>query len=299
MIRITELAKSYGRREVLRGVEFSVGKGEMFGVIGPNGSGKSTLLKLISGIEKPDAGRIELEGQPLGRFSRKELARKIAVLQQDALPPVGFTVRQVVEMGRYPFQSWLGDEPEDVSALIEGILDRLRLRALADRTLEHLSGGERQRVALAKAMAQQPRLLLLDEPTTYLDIGYQIQMMDEIRRWQSDTELTVIAVLHDLNLAAQYCDRLLVIQDGRQVRIGRPHDVIERGLIARVYGTEPILVPHPVSGLPQMMLQPGWSRAGVSGGAPVGDTAPRAAAGYSEKGATGSETPFGGAQWNG
>lgn len=258
MIEVQRLSKSFGGRTVLDDVSFAVAPGETIGIIGPNGSGKSTLLRLVSGVEAPDAGTIRLDGKPLGEYARKELARWLAVLQQEALPPVAFTVREVVEMGRFPFQNWLGDESGDAAQRIDAVLEKLHLIPLADRTLEHLSGGERQRVALAKAMAQQPRLLLLDEPTTYLDIGFQLQMMDTVRRWQREERLTVAAVLHDLNLAAQYCDRLLLLHRGRIVRIGTPWEVLERSLIAEVYGTEPIVTAHPVTGAPQILLQPGW-----------------------------------------
>jgi iron complex transport system ATP-binding protein len=259
MIAINKVCKSFDRQLILKEVGFSVERGEMFGIIGPNGSGKSTLLKLLSGVEAVNSGAVELDGRKVSSYARKELAQWVAVLQQDALPPIGFTVREVVEMGRFPFQNWLGDETEDQMQLIEGIMEKLNLVHLAERTLENLSGGERQRVALAKVMAQQPKLLLLDEPTTFLDIGYQVQMMDAVRRWQAEEDLTVVAVLHDLNLAAQYCDRLLVLHGGTVAQVGTPQEVIRRELIADVYGTVPIITEHPVSGIPQIMLQPGWN----------------------------------------
>jgi iron complex transport system ATP-binding protein len=162
-----------------------------------------------------------------------------------------------VEMGRYPYQNWLGDDTEDASQLLDQIIDKLDLHPLIDRTVDQLSGGERQRVALGKVMAQQPRLLMLDEPTTFLDIGYQIQMMDYIRSWQRESNLTVVAVLHELNLAALYCSRLLVVHEGNLVAIGTPEEILTSGLIAKVYGTEPIVLPHPVHKAPQILLQPG------------------------------------------
>lgn len=272
MLRVEGLSRSFDGRIVVNEVSFAVKEGEMLGIIGPNGSGKSTLLKLVTGVDTPDGGSIELLGKPLSAYSRKELARLIAVLQQEALPPIGFTVREVLEMGRFPYQNWLGEEAEDSGPLIEGILDHLKLTPFAARTLEFLSGGERQRVALGKVMAQKPRLLLLDEPTTYLDIGYQMQMMDTVRRWQMDEGLTVVAVLHDLNLAAQYCDRLLLIDEGRIVKIGKPWEVMERELIRQVYMTDPIVTAHPVNGAPQLLLQPGgleeanWAGQAEAGG---------------------------------
>lgn len=329
MIRVDKVRKSYGSSLVLDQVEFQVADGELFGIIGPNGSGKSTLVKLLSAVERADAGRILLDGKAAEAYPRKALARWMAVLQQEALPPVGFTVREVVEMGRYPFQNWLGEERASVRkdgsrtgesggkgggqrggldgevggmrgdhvrigdrgnddlagevgdgggqrgergghvriggmagpSLIDDILERLGLTDLADRPLAHLSGGERQRAALGKTMAQQPRLLLLDEPTTYLDIGHQIQLMDQIKEWQRETGMTVVAVLHDLNLAALYCDRLLLLNHGRVVDIGPPRELLRAELIQEVYGITPVIASHPVSGVPQVILTP----QGVSG----------------------------------
>ncbi|MDF2648466.1 MAG: yvrA [Paenibacillus sp.] len=257
MIKVKHLSQSFKEQQVLENISFEIKKGEFFGIIGPNGSGKSTLLRLISGIDPVKTGSVDLGGRLVSSYSRKELARWLAVLQQDALPPVGFTVREVVEMGRYPFQNWLGEESVDAEGLIDGIVRKLHLEPLIDRTIERLSGGERQRVALAKVMAQQPQLLMLDEPTTFLDIGYQVQMMDYIKEWQRESELTVVAVLHDLNLAAQYCTRLMVIHNGELSAIGTPDEIITSGLISEVYGTEPIVLQHPVNDAPQILLQPG------------------------------------------
>src|SRR5699024_11216818 len=187
--------------------------------------------------------------------SRKEIARRVADLQQEALPAIGFTVRDVVEMGRFPFQNWLGEDMEDAELFIDSILDRMYLTALRERHLEQLSGGERQRVALAKTMAQSPSLLMLDEPTTYLDIGHQIQLLDRIRDWQLEKEMTVISVLHDLNLAALYCDRLLLLNEGNIAAVGTPHEIINAELIEEVYGIRPIIISHPSNGLPQIMLE--------------------------------------------
>lgn len=257
VIAVERVSKSFGDDEALQDVSFTVGHGEWYGILGPNGSGKSTLLRIVSGVDKADAGTALLGGKPAASYPRKALARWVAVLQQDALPPVGFTVREVVEMGRYPFQGWLGDDEPEAEALIERIMVRLGLLELAGRRVEQLSGGERQRVALAKVMAQQPRLLLLDEPTTFLDIGYQVQMMDYIKSWQEEEGLAVVAVLHDLNLAAQYCSRLLVLSRGKVVAEGEPGDIVRGELIRGVYGTEPIVLPHPLSGAPQILLCPG------------------------------------------
>lgn len=270
MIEAVDCYKGYDGAPVLQGVSLKVKPGEIFGIIGPNGSGKSTLLRLISGVERADAGSVRIDGHPAESYSRRKLAQLMAVLEQEAIPPVGFTVRQVVEMGRFPHQDWLGRERRSSSAEVRGwaasgetrdrfldqVMDRLGLTALADRTLDQVSGGERQRTALGKAMAQEPRVLLLDEPTTYLDIGYQLQMMDYVSRWNRENGLTVVAVLHDLNLAAQYCHRLLVLHQGWIVAEGTPAEIMDPALIGRVYGTVPAVVAHPSSGIPQILLQP-------------------------------------------
>ncbi|UED67333.1 ABC transporter ATP-binding protein [Brevibacillus sp. HD3.3A] len=255
MIHVRGLQKAYQDVAVLREIEFDVKRGEFFGIIGPNGSGKSTLLKMISGVIDPDAGEVTLADKPLARYTRKELARVLAVLEQEGLPPVGFRVREVLEMGRFPYQNWLGEEKEDVTPLIEEIMQLLGLAPLAERTLDQLSGGEKQRVALGKALVQKPQLLLLDEPTTYLDIGYQIQLMDIVRKWQKTTQVTVVAVLHDLNLASLYCDRILMLHRGEQIGVGSPQDMLQSDRIEAVYGTRPIVMEHPVHHLPQIMLQ--------------------------------------------
>lgn len=255
MMQVTSLSKQYGEKTILKDVSFSIQKGEIFGIIGPNGSGKSTLLKQLSGVERFTTGQIHFANQPIKGYSRKEIARLIAVLQQEALPMVGFTVREVVEMGRFPFQSWLGEDQVNVEKLIDQILEDMNLTGLRDRKLEQLSGGERQRVALAKTMAQSPTLLMLDEPTTYLDIGYQIQLMDQIFKWQQAEKMTVVAVLHDLNLAALYCDRLLLLNEGEIVAIGTPWEIITADLIEEVYGVCPIVTSHPNKNIPQIILE--------------------------------------------
>lgn len=249
------VSKTLGKQLVLNEVSLTLRQGECFGIIGPNGSGKSTLIKLLSGADTPDAGRITFRSSLMSAYSKKQLARSIAVLQQEALPPIGFTVREVVEMGRYPYQNWLGDEQADVEPIINGILAELDLQELAARPIERLSGGERQRVALAKAAAQQPELLMLDEPTTYLDIGYQQQMMEYIRDWQRRAGMTVVAVLHDLNLAALYCDRIMVLHRGKVIITGTAGEVLSAELLEQVYGVRPTIVTHPLHGVPQILLQ--------------------------------------------
>jgi iron complex transport system ATP-binding protein len=257
MIEVDGLTIEADGRKILDGIWFRLEAGGLYGIIGPNGAGKSTLLAAVSGIRRFDAGAVRLFGRPVGSWPRRALARRLAVLQQEALPRTAFTVREVVLMGRYPYQNWFGGSDEEGEALVDRVLETLGLAAYANRRLDALSGGERQRVALAKAMVQDPELLLLDEPTTYLDIGYQIHLLDLVREWQRTGARTVVTVLHDLNLAAQYCDRLLVMHEGRLAAEGPPADVLTPDTIRRVFGVEPVVLPHPSSGVPQLLLQPG------------------------------------------
>lgn len=256
MISVQQLSKKVNGRPVLDNLTFKLESGRIHGIIGPNGVGKSTLLQLLSGVMKPSSGEVSLGGISMSDYSRKALARRLAVLQQGGLPPAGFTVRQVVEMGRFPYQNWFGDEREDHSALIDSALESMGLMELSNRSLDQLSGGERQRVALAKVMVQEPEVILLDEPTTYLDIGYQVQLLDTVRRWQRDRGLTVVAVLHDLNLASLYCDQIIALHKGGIAAIGTPSDVLNVAFIREVYQTEASIVTHPLTGTPQILLQP-------------------------------------------
>ncbi|MED5021063.1 ABC transporter ATP-binding protein [Paenibacillus chibensis] len=236
-------------------LNWTIGEGEWWGIIGPNGSGKSTLMRLLSGVEPASSGTITISGKSVTAYSRKELSRLMAVLQQEGIAPIHYPVREVLEMGRYPYLDWLGrDANDDADTLIDGIMDKLELQELADRPLDELSGGQRQRVALGQVMAQEPQILLLDEPTTFLDIRYQQQFMELVADWRREAGITVIAVLHDLNLAAQYCDKLLVLRDGRAVGMGTPQEMLTAERIRFVYEVEPVVVPHPASGVPQVLL---------------------------------------------
>ncbi|WP_307210430.1 ABC transporter ATP-binding protein [Paenibacillus harenae] len=259
MLEAKGIVQTIQGRKVLHELDCSFLKGKIYGIIGPNGVGKSTLLQLLSGVEKAAKGEVLLSGESILSIPRKALARKMAVLQQNGLPPVGFTVREVVGMGRFPYQSWLGSEEQDPAPIIDEALEAMGLTVLQERKMDQLSGGERQRVALAKLMVQEPSIILLDEPTTYLDIGYQVQLLDTVKSWQRERGLTVIAVLHDLNLASLYCDELVVLHEGRIAAVGTPQNVLTTELIERVYETTTAIVPHPVTGMPQIMLQPSGS----------------------------------------
>ena len=258
MIDLQGIDKFYDGRAVLQQVNWTMNSGEFWGIIGPNGSGKTTLLHVISGLEKPDQGTVTLAGQSLEHFSRKQLAQMMAVLQQDGLPQVDFTVRQVVEMGRFPFLNWMGrDKLGQAEEVIQPIMEKLELTELAEQPLNKLSGGQRQRVAIGKMMAQQPSLVLLDEPTTFLDIQYQLQFMEYMKAWQKEDGLSVVAVIHDLNMAAMFCDHLLLMQEGQIVAAGTPEDVLTPEQIKDVFDVDVVKIKHPDTGQAQFLVRPG------------------------------------------
>lgn len=256
MIELQAVGKKFGGTPVLQAIDWSVKPGEFWGIIGPNGSGKSTLLHLISGTERPDSGEVLVGGRPVLQYSRKALSRMLAMLQQDGLPPVSFSVREVIEMGRFPYLDWLGrDSSKDSGRRVDEIMQRLALDELADKPLDELSGGQRQRAALGKVMAQEPQILLLDEPTTFLDIHYQIQFMELVSLWRRETGLTIVSVIHDLNLAALYCDRLLVLSEGRIAETGTAPEILKPKLLHDVFRVDPLIVAHPDTGTPQLLLR--------------------------------------------
>ncbi|WP_137994671.1 ABC transporter ATP-binding protein [Streptomyces vilmorinianum] len=243
-------ALSYGTR--LHGVDLIAHPGETVGLVGPNGSGKTTLLRCVYGTLAPTSGRALLDGEDLHALGPKARARRIATVPQDSGGDVELTVRELVALGRSPHKRfWEGDTGEDV-ARAESALARVGIAELADRPYPSLSGGERQRALVARALVQDPALLVLDEPTNHLDIRYQLEILGLVR----DLGTTNLLALHDLNLAALYCDRLYVLAGGRVVAEGPPAEVLTPGLLATVYGVEAEVIPHPRTGAPTVLYLP-------------------------------------------
>jgi iron complex transport system ATP-binding protein len=227
-----------GRREVLRDLDLRVAPGEVVALLGPNGSGKTTLLRLLTGQLRPDAGTVTFADRPPAEWKREALARRVAVLPQQLELPVGFRVAELVEMGRAPHARRLfGSTAEDEHAVRRALADADALD-LAERFADELSGGERQRVLVAMALAQEPELLLMDEPTLHLDLAHQVALLAAIRRLQAQRSMTVVAVLHDLNLAAEFAPRVVVLSDGRVVADGPPLDVLTPELVREAFGVE-------------------------------------------------------------
>ena len=232
-----EVSFEYGTTRVLDRVSLAVAPGELVGVIGPNGSGKTTLLRLLSGVLAPAAGEVRLGGQPLAELRRRTLARQLAVVPQDPVVDFPFTALEVVLMGRAPYLSRLGFPGRHDLEIARAAMAQLDIGRVENRSLDRLSGGERQRVLLARALAQEPEVLLLDEPTTHLDLRHQAGIYDVIAELRQDRGLAVVSVLHDLNLAALYCDRLLLLAGGRVAGEGAPETVLTADALGRAYQT--------------------------------------------------------------
>lgn len=229
------------------GVGLVLQPGTITAVLGPNGSGKSTLLRLLVGTLTPESGTVQIAGRPLVEWPRRALARRLAVLRQSEEIPFPITCRELVALGRYPYLgNWRRETPVDVAA-IEGAMERCDVSALADRAVQTLSGGERQRVRLARALAQEPELLFLDEPTVALDIHHEMAIF-ELLRVLAGRGVTVLVVTHNLNLAARYADQLVLLHRGQVARAGGAHCVLQRELIERVYGWPVAITPHPGPG---------------------------------------------------
>jgi len=238
----------------IRDLSFDVRPGETFGVIGPNASGKTTLVRLLSRVLTPSGGRMLLEGEDLSRLGRPAVARQIAVVPQDV--PHGFphTVEQLVLMGRFPRAPRRFFESVEDRAAARRAMEAVGVLDLRGALLDRLSGGERQRVMLARALAQEPRLLILDEPTAHLDLRYQAECAGLLRRLSREGRLTVVLVSHDLGFAAELSDRLLLMSGGAAVRVGPPETVLDEAVLEAAYGCRVIVDKHPISRRPTVHL---------------------------------------------
>jgi iron complex transport system ATP-binding protein len=244
---------------VIKGMEFTVRQGEIVGVIGPNGSGKSSLLKLLAKLVRPQEGSIRLFGTDLGTLPRESISRQVAYMPQDLSYDFPFSVLDMVLMGRFPHRRgglWnlVGWERQEDLASAEEAMVQTDVRHLANRMITTLSAGERQRVLLARALAQAPRVLMLDEPTAHLDLNHQLDVCRILQRVHGQLQMTVLLVSHDINLASQYCDRILLMKQGTVVCIGSPQDVIHPRILSEVYGCQVLVDAHPDTGLPRVSL---------------------------------------------
>ena len=239
---LKRLSAGYGRTEVLHEIDMRIAPGEVITITGMNGSGKSTLLKLLARQLTPRSGELLFDGAPLRELSRRELARKLAVLSQFHHAPGDLSVRELVDFGRFPRRRWALPTAHD-RAVVERALESTGSSGLAHRRLRTLSGGERQRAWLAMALAQEPEVLLLDEPTTFLDLRCQLEISALIRKLNSELGVTVVMVLHDLNLAAHTSDRIVALKNGGIAACGTPRELLTPGVLREVFGVEAEIVP--------------------------------------------------------
>jgi len=233
---------------------FEAQQRELVAILGPNASGKSTLLKLLAGVLKPLSGRIEVDGQEVGDLDLRVRAQRIALVQQESELLFPLRVWEYVLQGRYPYGRRLRFESEEDCLLAGNALAQVGADGLRDRWMDRLSGGEKQRVILARALAQQPALLLLDEPTQHLDIGGKVELLRRLRRLADENRYTVIVVTHELNLAAEFSDRVVLLHEGKSLRVGTPAEVYERDLLEEVFEA-PLEVEMRTSGRPRVILR--------------------------------------------
>lgn len=256
ILSLENISGGYGREEILKNISLEIFSGDFIGILGPNGSGKSTLLRMMSRVLMPGRGRIEFFEKTLHDLSLRSFCQKAAFVPQDTLFSFSFTVWEITLMGRIPHLARFQSESKKDYAIAEKSLaftDALHLR---DKKMNELSSGERQRVIIARALTQEPDLLFLDEPTSHLDICHQIQILDLLKRLNKETGMTIVMVIHDLNLASEYCGRIVLLNEGKIFQHGTPEEVLTYNTIEKVYKTIVIVNKNPISGKPNIVLVP-------------------------------------------
>ncbi|MBM7519943.1 ABC transporter ATP-binding protein [Nocardioides nitrophenolicus] len=261
-ITATGLTLGYRGRTVIEGLDLSLPPGKVTAIVGPNACGKSTLLRGLARLHPHTAGSVTVDGTDIGRLSRKQLARLIGVLPQSSIAPDGVRVAELVGRGRFPHQGWFGRHSSDDDAVVMRSLAATGTAELAERRLEELSGGQRQRVWIAMVLAQETDAVLLDEPTTYLDVTHQLELLDLLADLNEERGTTVVMVLHELNHAARYADHMVVMSAGRVVAQGPPAEVLTVDSVRDAFGLEAEVIPDPVTGGP-LVVPRGRPRAGA------------------------------------
>lgn len=254
-LRAESLTLNYGGRNIIENLDFEVPAGQVTAIIGPNGCGKSTLLRGFSRLLKPAGGRIHLNDKDVSKYSSRDFARRVGLLPQNPVAPDGITVGDLVSRGRYPYQGMFSKASREDDAAVAWALEATHTESLAQVPVAELSGGQRQRVWVAMALAQETDVLLLDEPTTFLDLAHQVDLLDLVVRLNRDRGITMVLVLHELNMAARCADHLVAMKDGEIRTYGRPDDVLTRENLADVFGLDanvtsdgagsPVVVPVP------------------------------------------------------
>lgn len=254
LLKVTDLCGGYHKETIIQDISLDIRKGDFFGIIGPNGSGKTTLLRLMSRVLLPQKGTVSFQGRDISGMDLKEFCQRVAFVAQDTIIDFPFTVWEIVLMGRTPHLKRLQMETRADFAIAENALRMTDSLDLKEKRIDELSSGERQRIVIARALAQEPLLLFLDEPTSHLDIGHQVQVLDLLRKFNRDKNLTVVTVLHDLNLASEYCNRILLIDKGRIFKEGSPRQVLTYQNIEAVYKTVVVVNDNPITSKPYVML---------------------------------------------
>lgn len=250
-----QLVAGYDGKTVIQNVSLTIPSNRISVMIGANGCGKSTLLKALARLIKPSSGTLTLDGKPLAQYPPKSLARIVGLLPQSPIVPEGISVSDLVGRGRYPHQSVFGNwSRQDYEAIAEA-MDLMHITAFADHTIDELSGGQRQRVWIAMALAQQTDILFLDEPTTFLDITYQVEILDLLTDLNRKRGTTIVMVLHDINLSARYADHIFALHDGKLVAEGSAAAVITSPLMKTIFGLDCTVIPDPLSGTPLVIPQ--------------------------------------------
>ncbi|KEI43733.1 ABC transporter ATP-binding protein [Saccharopolyspora rectivirgula] len=252
-LRAQGLQLSYGDRVIVDDLDLEVLDGTVTAIIGPNGCGKSTLLRALGRLLQPTRGSVLLDGKQIHKMPTKQVAKVLGLLPQSPVAPEGLTVADLVARGRHPHQAWYRQWSSDDESAVADALELTGIAELADRALDELSGGQRQRAWISMALAQGTDLLLLDEPTTYLDLSHQVDVLELVNQLHAENGRTVVMVLHDLNLAARYADRLVAMKDGAVVAEGEPGEVLTEALLAEVFGLSAKVVPDPVAGTPMVV----------------------------------------------
>ncbi|GHE97786.1 cobalamin/Fe3+-siderophore ABC transporter ATP-binding protein [Streptomyces longispororuber] len=253
-----ELTLAYEDRTVVHALDLAIPDGRVTVIVGPNACGKSTTLRALGRLLKPRGGAVLLDGEELAKLPTRRIAQRIGLLPQTPVAPEAITVADLVARGRQPHQRWWQQWSDADERAVTEAMERTDVTALAERSVDELSGGQRQRVWIAMALAQETELLLLDEPTTYLDIAHQVEVLDLVRQLNHDRGRTVAVVLHDLNQAARYADHLVAMKQGRVVAEGAPADVVTAELVRDVFGLECVVVPDPVTGSPLVVPAAPW-----------------------------------------
>lgn len=250
ILSVKDISLSYQQRKIIEQFDVSFIEGNISVIIGPNGCGKSTLLKGISRLLKKESGQIILDDLNMDDLSTKEIAKKLAFLPQSATAPEDATVRDVVELGRYPYQSMLKKKAADEKIIVDEVLSQVNLLELAEQPVKNLSGGQKQRVWIAMALAQKTAVVLLDEPTTYLDLGHQIDVLNLLKELNKTNQMTIIMVLHDLNLASRFADYMIGMKDGKILYQGSPKEIMTPPILQDLFAINAIIGEDPIDQKP-------------------------------------------------